>query len=453
MALHPRPTDPQVIATADPLELSRRLITTGAVDEPVNRTTNQLSVIDDGIAIVESFSHLYAFRTADGLVCFDASSAFTGEQVTSSLRSWSTERISHLVYTHGHVDHVGGSGAIAADAAARRLPRPSVIGHEAIPKRFQRYEMTSGYNAIINMRQFGGRAPERSEEHLPLTGSPGDRGPAFLPADVLWPDQTYSDRLRLEIGELRIDLHHGRGETDDHTWAWIPQHRALVVGDFVCWVFPNAGNPQKVQRYPLEWSQVLRTMQSYDAELLLPAHGLAVRGREAIDTILGDMATALEILVWSTLNRMNAGCTLDEIVNEVEVPKELLAKPWLQPVYDEPEFVIRNIWRMYGGWWDQDPASLKPPSRVALASEVIALAGGVEVLVERARGHAAVGDFRLACQLIEFATQGDPGHRDAHEARAEIYADRRRNELSLMAKGVYGSAARQSAERLEQLES
>lgn len=451
MALHPRPTDPQVVTTADPLELSQRLIATGTVDEPVNRTTNQLSEIDDRIAIVESFSHLYAFRTADGLLCFDASSAFTGQQVTSSLRSWSTEPVSNLVYTHGHVDHVGGSGAIAADAAERGLPRPQVIGHEAIPERFRRYEMTSGYNAIINMRQFGGRAPERSEEHLPLTGSPGDRGPAFLPADVLWPDRTYSDRLRLEIGGLRVDLHHGRGETDDHTWAWIPQHQALVVGDFVCWVFPNAGNPQKVQRYPLEWSQVLRTMQSYEAELLLPAHGLAVRGREAIDTILGDMASALEILVWSTLNRMNAGCTLDEIVNEVEVPAELLAKPWLQPVYDEPEFVVRNIWRMYGGWWDQDPASLKPPSRAALASEVIGLAGGVEVLVQRSREHAAAGDFRLACQLIEFATQGDPEHRSAHEARAEIYAERRRNELSLMAKGVYGAAARQSAERLDQL--
>ena len=63
----------------------------------------------------------------------------------------------------------------------------------------------------------------------------------------------------------------------------------------------------------------------------------------------------------------------------------MLGLPWLQPLYDEPEFVVRNIWRMYGGWWDADPASLKPSPRVDLAKELSVLAGGAKQLADRAK--------------------------------------------------------------------
>lgn len=443
MTLSPRRTDPSSIATADPVELASRIIDDGGVAaEPTNRTSNQLTEIDDGVAVVESFSHVYALRTDDGLVCVDASSAMTGRQVVEALRGWDTSRVSDLVYTHGHVDHVGGSGAIAADADARGLARPQVVGHDAVVDRFHRYRDTDGYNNAINLRQFGGISKKAG-----LGLAAADR--PFLPADVLWPDVTFSDRTVLRIDGLELQLRHGRGETDDHTWIWWPDRKALLVGDFVTWVFPNAGNPQKVQRYPLEWARALREMQAHDAELLLPAHGLPVRGAERVRTVLGDLAGVLELLVGETLQRMNAGWTLDEIVHDVAVPDEMLAKAWLRPVYDEPEFVVRNIWRLYGGWWGQDPAELKPAPRTALATEVAGLVGGTATLVARARDLAAAGEMRLACHLIEWAVAAAPDDRGAHGVRAEIYQQRRDQELSLMAKGVYAAAARESAAAAE----
>ena len=72
------------------------------------------------------------------------------------LRSWSTDPVDSIVYTHGHVDHVGGSGAFAAQAGAAGHAAPRVIGHEAVAPRFERYRMTNGYNVDINQRQFGG---------------------------------------------------------------------------------------------------------------------------------------------------------------------------------------------------------------------------------------------------------------------------------------------------------
>ena len=37
---------------------------------------------------------------------------------------------------------------------ARGQRRPTVVGHENVPPRFDRYDLTNGYNAVINQRQF-----------------------------------------------------------------------------------------------------------------------------------------------------------------------------------------------------------------------------------------------------------------------------------------------------------
>ena len=74
---------------------------------------------------------------------------------------------------------------------------------------------------------------------------------------------------------------------------------------------------------------------------------------------------------------------------------------------------------------------------------------GMAALVARARALADVDDLRLAGELIELAVQAAPDDRNAHRARAEIYDRRRKSELSLMARGIYGSAARESAARAD----
>ena len=423
---------------ADLLGLSARIIDEGITDEPVNRVTQELSEITDSLAVVESFSHVITLRTAEGLVCFDTSSYRTGPAVVEAIRTWSTEPFRTLVYTHGHVDHVGGSGVFLADARRRGGERPTVVGHEAVLDRMDRYELTNGYNVTVNARQFGG---SRGGAALGL-----GRSDRFLPDDAARPDTIVGDHRHLELAGTTIELRHARGETDDHLWAWLPQHRAICSGDFLIWNFPNAGNPQKVQRYPLEWAAALRNMIAVEPELLLPAHGLPIAGRERIAGVLDDVATALEKLVSDTLWLMNEGEPLDRIVHTVRVDPDLLAKPYLRPLYDEPEFVVRNIWRLYGGWYDGNPSRLKPAADSAFASEMAALTGGVGPLIDRARALSEKGDHRLACQVIELAVQAAPEDREAHGARAEIYDDRRRTETSLMAKGLYGWAARQSRE-------
>ena len=417
-----------------PLDLSARMIDSGTADVAPNRVTQELSELADGVALVESFSHVAVVDTGEGLVTFDTSGARTGPEVVAALRGWSTEPVRGLVYTHGHLDHVGGSRAFAADAAERGHEAPAVIGHERLHARFDRYELTSGWNQIINQRQFGGAATQAA--------SAVER--PFVPRGTLRPTVTYTDELVEHIGDDTFEFRHCKGETDDHTWTWIPERRMICAGDQFIWMFPNCGNPQKVQRYPVEWAESLRAMAAKEPELFVPAHGLPIAGKERIATCLHTVAATLETLVSQVLDAMNSGAVLDDIVHSVAVPDETLAIPYLRPLYDEPEFVVRNIWRMYGGWWDGNPARLKPPADAALGVELAALTGGALRLAERAVELSAAGDHRMACQLVEFAAAAEPESRAVHEVRAAVYTARRAAESSLMAKGIFRSAVADS---------
>ena len=143
---------------------------------------------------------------------------------------------------------------------------------------------------------------------------------------------------------------------------------------------------------------------------------------------------------------MNAGEVLDTIVHSVRVPDDLLSKPYLRPLYDEPEFVVRGVWRQFGGWWDGAPSRLKPSPDAVLASELAELAGGPGVLIGRAETISDQGDHRWrATSPISPAGRRRPTQ-GIHRQRAIIYRARRKAESSLMAKGIFAGAARESEE-------
>ncbi len=399
----------------------------------MNARASDVAEVAEGVALVESFSNVVAFETGAGVTAFDVSHELFAPNALSVLRKWSKSPVRDVVYTHGHVDHV--TGAAVFDAEARESGAPSIryVAHESVPVRFDRYVLTNGYNGVINQRQF--RLPE----------------PMF-PSDFRYPDAVYRDTHVLDSGGVTFELHHARGETDDHTWAWVPSRRAICVGDLFIWQFPNAGNPQKVQRYAWDWAVALRAMAGLGADLLLPAHGPAIGGAEYVRKVLSDTAEALEILHTDVLAMMNTGARLDDIVHTVRLPERLAGLPYLQPTYDEPEFVVRNIWRLYGGWYDGNPAHLKPAPDVAIARETARLAGGADRLAARAEELASAGDLRLACHLAEMAALAAPDDRRVHEVRAAVYGARRDAEVSFMASGIYRSAALDSQDRIREID-
>ncbi|MDQ8701155.1 alkyl sulfatase dimerization domain-containing protein [Streptomyces sp. LHD-70] len=239
-------------------------------------------------------------------------------------------------------------------------------------------------------------------------------------------------------------VRHAKGETDDAAWVWAPRRRVIAAGDLVVGYLPNAGNPRKVQRYAEEWADAAEQMAALDADCGITGHGDCVRGADAIRDELLTMAACLRHIVRHTLDGLNAGLRPDEIVESLAVPEHLANHPRLQPGYDRPEFICRNVIRRYGGWWDGYAANLLPAPAAVQAREITRLAGGVDALAARAR-ELADSDLRLACHLAEWAFLTDPQSTTAQDCYAEVFGRRREAETSLMGKLAFSDPHRRAA--------
>jgi alkyl sulfatase BDS1-like metallo-beta-lactamase superfamily hydrolase len=387
--------------------------------------TGATEEIAPGVFFLHAFANVTVIRAGDGLVLVDTSSQAARARTFAAVRAIDPAPVHAAVYTHGHADHAFGLPPFLAEATEKGWPRPRIVAHRDVAARFDRYRATAGYNGLINARQFS--------------------RPSTWPSEYVYPDTTYERALRFEADGLALELEHARGETDDHTWLWWSERGVLWTGDLFLWVAPNAGNPQKAQRYAAEWAAALRTMATREATLLIPGHGPPVFGVERVRQALTETAEWLEALVSQTLALMNAGATLEQVVREVRPPAHLAGRPYLQAVYDEPEYAVRNLWRLYGGWYDGEPAHLQPASAAEIGREVASLAGGVGELVARALAVAGEGRLALASHLIDWAIAVAPEDGGAHAARAQIYERRAREARALMTRGIFSAAAQESA--------
>jgi alkyl sulfatase BDS1-like metallo-beta-lactamase superfamily hydrolase len=387
--------------------------------------------VTDTVTVIHTsylFGNVTAIRTADGLVLVDTGSRETASQTLAVLRQWDDSPVHTVIYTHGHIDHTWGARLLDAEADAKGIARPHIVAHRNVLYRLGRYDATHGLNSLVMGRQFN---------------QPG----YTFPDGHRRPDEVYDDTLTLTIGGVRIELFHGRGETDDATFVWLPEQRVLVSGDFVIWVFPNAGNPRKVQRFAPDWAAALRRMQALKPEILIPGHGPVISGNARADQVLRDGAEVLESLTEQTLELMNKGSSLDEILHSVSTPASLLAKPYLLPKYDDPEFVVRNIWHLYGGWFDGNPAHLKPAAANELAMELASLAGGADKLARRAAVLANNGQTRLAAHLVELAGTAAPRDEAIQATRASVYERCAAAETSLIGKAIFAVYQRDAKAR------
>lgn len=383
---------------------------------------------------VTSFSTVTAFETEEGLALVDTGLPMMAGTMASTLRQETDAPVALALYTHGHVDHAFSLGEYLVDGQ----DDPTVVAHEAMSDRFDRYAQTAAHNAAVNARQFMGQAPDPD-------------GPGEGDLDRFgWPDHPptvrYDDDITMQVGEITLEIHHGRGETDDHSWCYCPERDVLCSGDFVIGVAPNAGNPQKVQRYPWEWATVLREMAGVGAGTLCPGHGEPIVDDPALveERLLGS-AQYLETIVDRTLEALNDGSPPHvDIVTEIDLPEP--TEPWLAEAYDDGEYVARSVLRYFGGWWTGRPSELKPAPRAQLAAAIADLADGATALLERAEACAAEDEYRLATHLADFALEASPDDENVRERVATLHEARAAVENDLMGRNIFAAAAQYARE-------
>lgn len=379
------------------------------------------------LLLLAGTANSYVLRTDEGLLIIDPGHERHQQDYVDVIRQWSSDPITLVAYTHGHTDHVS-SFQVFLDAGAD----PEVIAQENSLKRFARYEAMHGFNQHINRRQFA--SPD-------LT----------FPSNFLRPTTTFRDSLTRVIGHEELRFRAVKGETDDYCYIWMPKRRILFVGDMATWKIPNSGNPLKLQRYPVEWVDALEEMAALGAEWLCPGHDLILHGIDCIRTMLQAHALYLRSLITQVCDRMNEGQSYDEILHSVSPDPELSQLPYLRSVYNHPQFIVRDLLRYWGGWWDGIGSHLLPAPIADQAREIMHLAGGVIPLIQRARQLAQDGQLELACHLIDWSTQAEPDNIEAQKGKRDIYRLRAAHASANMAKGFFLTEALDAEQVIGQL--
>jgi glyoxylase-like metal-dependent hydrolase (beta-lactamase superfamily II) len=406
-----------------PARSTAPLVTT----DPANAAMRSFAApveIAPGVLMHAQFANCYAVKTDAGLLMIDTGVKSGAAGLHAAVRAWSDQPLHSVVFTHGHIDHVFGLKSFL-DAG----DRPQIIAQENCVARFQRYQLTQGLNQSINRRQFGDET-------------------AVFPVDFAWPTVTFRDGLKLRLGKTDVTITAGKGETDDHCFVWLPEQRYLFTGDFIVWRSPNCGNPQKVQRYPVEWVKALEQMAALEPEWLFPGHGQAIHGRDAVRLVLTETAQYLRHIIDQVLTRLNAGETSEQIFHGVTSHPELKKRPYLLEMYDHPKFIVRNLIRQWGGWWNGNAADLFPATPEQQAREIVTLAGGVAPLIARARQALDEGRLEMAAHMAEWATRADAANRDAQAFKRDVYERCMTASNNLMAQGIYRGAMNDASEAL-----
>jgi alkyl sulfatase BDS1-like metallo-beta-lactamase superfamily hydrolase len=390
-------------------------------------------VVTDGVVFSPNQGNSTAFVCDGRIVLVDTNPGWFASRTIETLRNEHSQApIEAIVYTHGHIDHTTGAEAWIADAKQRGYQRPHVVAHRDLPRRFDRYRMLADQNNFINRVQFN--LPENVNAWNTVTWT--------------YPDQTYDDATTLRVGGQTFELHHARGETDDETWVWNPERRVLCTGDTFVWASPNAGNPYKVQRYAIEWANALEAMAAKRPEFLLPGHGPVLQGEERVQDGLLSTAAFLRSIHDQVVTKMNEGKWLEDIIREIDWPAT--DKAWLQPIYDHPEFIARNVYRLYGGWYDGDPANILPAHSHDIAEQLV-IATGSDKILDRARKLRDGGELQMACHMVDVVRKGEPDNVEAWKLWRELFAARAETERSLMARGAFHYATRMADEALKRL--
>lgn len=299
-----------------------------------------------------------------------------------------------IIYTHGHPDHRGGSGAFrdVVEEVIAFAPKHPVLKYT---------ERLQGVLGKRTMRQFG---YELNDEENLSQGLGKREGKAVSDGtyDMLPPTTIYTeDRVERVIDGVRLELISAVGETDDQIFVWLPDDKVICCGDNYYGCFPNLYAIRGSQyRDVASWADSVKTIRSYGADAVLPGHTRPLLGAEVVQEMLGNYADAIESVLLQTLDYMNQGMTESEVVEAVELPQKYRDLPYFGEFYGTVEWTVRAIFHGYVGWFDGEASHLCPLPDHVFAKELVKLSGVDQIFAE-AEEKLKEGAYQMAIQLCD----------------------------------------------------
>ena len=391
-------------------------------DQPTAAGRNQaaaLSVAGGRVWLALGFGNTFMVTTKAGNVIVDTSSANNVARHRALLTAVSKAPTRDIILTHAHGDHTGG-------VAAWKEKGTHVIG-QANEVEFRNYQTRlNGFFGARNAAQYNAPA-------LRAVGNPNPGNYAAPPlADVL-----FEKDYKFKLGDLTFDCFAAPGETPDHLNVWIPELKAVFIGDNYYASFPNLYTLRGTQtRLALNYVNSLNRVLDLKPEIVFPSHGPPIVGAENVRRTLTQYRDAILFVHDATVRGMNEGKDVYTLMKTIKLPPELEVGEG----YGALTWSVRGIYEGYAGWFDTDPATMYPTAPSDTDRELAKLAGGADPIAVRAEALVAT-DPALALRLTSAALAADPGHRAAltarrHALQALLKASKNSNESGWLNAGL-----------------
>ena len=195
--------------------------------------------------------------------------------------------IKAIIYTHSHIDHIGGASIWMDD-------NPQIWAAANFVEYF--YKQYQVFLPRDNPRQASVRRPcligrSSLQRHRPPYRYQGRTGGA----GIRLPTQTFSGSKALSFGGVTIEMMEAPGETPDQLIVWIPQDRTVIAADDFYGAFPNLYTIRGTTPRPVDdWIRSIDKIRGLKPEHLVPCHTIPVKGEKEINTTLTNYRDAIQ---------------------------------------------------------------------------------------------------------------------------------------------------------------
>ena len=355
---------------------------------------------------------------SDGVIIIDVMEDLErGTEVLAEFRKITDKPIKAIVYSHNHIDHVGGARAFASkeDATSGKV---KLIAHSSLMDAVVNWTGTVGPILERRSSYFAGVFLEQGPDGWVNMGI----GPRIFAgrATFLPPNLTFDKRLELTVAGIDMQVIYVPSETNDEIVVWFPGLQVLQTAEVLQGeAFPNLHTMRGTKyRDPVKWYKAVDALRALPAEYMVPSHGRPVHGHDNIQEVLTHYRDAIQYVHDQSVRLMNKGALPEDLAALIKLPDHLANHPWLGEFYGSVKNSVRQFYAGYIGWYQGDPWEVDKLPPLRRAKHYVRTMGGRDAVLAEAKLALAEEEYTWAAEILTYLLRIDAEDKAARLLKA-----------------------------------